>query len=116
MLRLLIDHDLDQDILRGLLQRVADLDAVTAHEVGLSEAPDPELLSWAAKENRLIVTHDRRTMPGHAADLMTAGEIIAGVIVVSRHLPIRQVLDELEVIVSCSEADEWQNIVRRLPL
>jgi predicted nuclease of predicted toxin-antitoxin system len=116
MLQLLIDHDLDQNILRGLLQRIAGLDAVTAYEAGLREAPDPELLIWAAKEKRVLVTHDRRTMPGHAADLLTAGETIAGVIVISRRLPIRQVLDELEMIVLCSEANEWVNIIQYLPL
>jgi hypothetical protein len=116
MLRLLIDHDFDQDILRGLLQRIPDLDAVTAYEVGLSEAPDPELLAWAAEEGRIIVTYDRRTMPGHAADRMAAGKTIAGVIVASRRMPIRQTIDELEVVVSCSEAGEWENIIRHLPL
>ena len=45
MLRLLIDNELDQDILRGLLRLVPDLDAVTAYEAGKSDAPDPELLA-----------------------------------------------------------------------
>lgn len=116
MLRLLIDHDLDHDILRGLQQRIPNLNAITALEAGLSEAPDPELLVWAAKEGRLIITHDHRTMPGHAADLMAAGENIAGVIVVSRRLPIRDVLDDLEMIVLCSEPGEWENVIKRLPL
>lgn len=116
MLRLLIDHDLDQDILRGLLQRLVDMEAITAHEAGLSRAHDRELLAWAAEENRVIITHDRRTMPGHAAELMAAGTTIAGVIVVPRTLSIRQVLDDLEVIVTCSEAGEWENIIRHLPL
>jgi len=116
MLRLLIDHDLDHVILRGLLQRIPDLDAITAFEAGLSDAPDPELLAWAAKEGRVIVTHDHRTMPHHAADLMEAGETIAGVIIIPRRLAIRRVLDDLEMIVSCSEVSEWWNIVQRLPL
>ena len=50
MLRLLIDQDLDHDILRGLIRRVPDLEAVTALEIGMSEASDPELLVWAARE------------------------------------------------------------------
>ena len=63
MLRLLIDQDLDHVILRGLLLRVPNLDVITAHQVGLSNASDPELLAWAAEQERVIVTHDRRTMP-----------------------------------------------------
>ena len=63
MLRLLIDQDLDHVILRGLLLRAPNLDVITAHQAGLSNASDPELLAWAAEHERVIVTHDRRTMP-----------------------------------------------------
>ena len=116
MLRLLIDHDLDQDILRGLLRRVPDLDSVTAYEIGMSEVPDPELLAWAAEAGRVIVTHDRRTMPAHAARRLAAGDDIAGVIVVSRRIPISAAIDELEIVVLCSEPDEWHNLIRHIPL
>ena len=68
MLRLLIDQDLDQVILRGLLLRVRGLDVVTAHQASLSDASDADLL------------------------------------------------DNLEIIVSCSEVSDWQNIIMHLPL
>ncbi|HKZ77315.1 MAG TPA: DUF5615 family PIN-like protein [Pyrinomonadaceae bacterium] len=67
MLRLLIDQDLDQVILRGLLLRVPNLDVITARQAGLSDGSDPDLLAWAAEQKRIVVTHDRRTMPYHAA-------------------------------------------------
>lgn len=116
MLWLLIDQDFDQDILRGLLRRVPDLDAVTAYEAGLSEAPDPELLAWAAEQGRIVVTHDRQTMPSHVAAHIAAGEKIAGVVIVSRRLPISRVIADLEIIVSCSREEEWENVIRHLPL
>lgn len=116
MLRLLIDNDFNQIILRGLLRRVSDLDAVTAYEVCLSEAPDPDLLAWAAAQKRVVVTHDRRTMPNHAADRMLRGERVAAIIVVPRRLPVIRVIDDLEIVVSCSVGDEWENVVKHLPL
>ena len=116
MLRLLIDQDLDQDILSGLMRRVPDLDAVTAYDIGKSEAPDPELLAWAAAAGRVLVTHDRRTMPAHAARRMAAGDDIAGVIVVSRRIPISTAIDELEIVVLCTQPEEWKNLVRHIPL
>ena len=116
MLRLLIDQEFDQDILRGLLRRVPQLDAVTAYQATLSEATDPELLAWAATQRRIIVTHDRRTVPKHAADRMLRGETVAGVLVVSRHLPIGRVINDLEIIVSCSDDHEWNDVVKYLPL
>jgi hypothetical protein len=116
MLRLLLDQDFNQDLSRGLLQRIPDLDLVTALDVGLSDAPDREVIAWASIENRLILTHDRRTMPNHAADEMATGKDVAGIIVVPRRLPIRQVLDDLEIVVRCSDAIEWINVIRHLPL
>ena len=54
-------------------------------------------------------------MPNHAADRMNAGENIAGVFVVPRSMPIHQAIDDLELMITCSENDEWMNIVRYLP-
>jgi hypothetical protein len=116
MLRLLIDQDLDHVILRGLLLRVPNADVITAHKVGLSDAPDPDLLAWAEEQKRIVVTHDRRTMPSHAAVRIARGESVAGVIVVSRRLPVSQVIDDLEIIVTCSDMGEWENIIKHLPL
>jgi hypothetical protein len=116
MLRSLTDQDFDHDALRALFRRIPALDVVTAFEMGMSEATDPELLAWAAKEGRIIITHDRKTMPNHAAHLMVAGKNIAGLIIVPRRIPLRQVVDDLELMIACSEADEWINVIRYLPL
>jgi predicted nuclease of predicted toxin-antitoxin system len=116
MLRLLIDQDLDHVIVRGLLLRVPNVDVLTAHQVGLSNASDSEVLAWAAEQERILITHDRRTMPYHAASRIARAEKLAGIIIVSRQLPISQVINELEIIVSCSDMIEWENIIKHLPL
>jgi len=115
MLRLLIDQDLDHDILRGLIRRIPRLDAVTVLEIGMSKATDTQLLSRAAQEGRIIITHDRKTMPGHAADLIGLGKNIAGVFVVPRSLPLRQAIEDLELMITCTGNEEWVNVIRYLP-
>ena len=97
------------------MRSIPRLDAVTAFEVGLAEATDPQLLTWAAQEGRIIVTHDRRTMPAHAADLMNEGKNVAGLFVVPRSLPLRQAIEDLELAITCSENTEWLNVIRYLP-
>jgi predicted nuclease of predicted toxin-antitoxin system len=99
MLRLLIDQDLDHVILRGLLLRAPNVDVVPAHQAGLSDTPDPGLLAWAAEQRRIVVTHDRSTMPYHAATRIARGESLADVIIVPRRLPVGQVIHELEIVV-----------------
>ena len=116
MLRLVIDQDLDHVILRALLLRVQNLDVITAHQAGLSNASDPELLAWAAEQERVVITHDRRTMPYHATSRIGRAEKIAGIIIVSRQLPVSRVIHDLEIIVSCSDMVEWEDIVKHLPL
>ncbi len=115
-MRLLIDQDFDHEILRGLERRIPDLDAVTAHEEGLGEVPDPELPAWAAQAGRILLTHDVSTMPVHVAERIAGGERVAGVFVVPRRLPIKKAVDDLEIIVLCSLENEWTNIIRFLPL
>ena len=116
MLSLLIDQDFNQRILRGLHRRLPELDAITAYEAGLSGATDPELLARAAAERRVLITHDRQTMPEHAADRTQAAQSMPGVFVVPRRLSISHVIDDLEIIIACSVEDEWDNTIGYLPL
>ena len=116
MLRLLIDQNVDQDILHGLHRRIPHLDAVLAYDEGLDRVEDPQLLAWAADNERILVTHDHQTMPGHVADRIAAGGHIAGVVIVPQQLQIRRAIDDLELIVMCSSASEWIDVVRYLPL
>ena len=116
MLSLLIDHDFNNHILRGLIRRIPNLDAVTAREVDLSQAEDADLLAWAAGVGRVIVTHDRKTMPNHAVRRMRRDERISGLIIAAQSLPILDVINDLEIIAMCSSASEWKNVIRHLPL
>ena len=116
MLKVLIDQDFDHDILRGIIRRIPLLDFVTAFELGLNKIPDPELLRQASMQKRILLTHDRKTMPRHATNLINAGENISGVFIVPRRMPIGQAIAELEMMIMCSEPSEWENIVKQLPL
>jgi hypothetical protein len=116
MLHVLIDQNFDQTILRGLLRNVPNLDFITAYQAGLSEVEDPNLLIWAADNQRLLITHDRRTMSAHAKTVIESGRNIAGVVIVPRQMPIAEVIEQLELIVTCTEESEWQNVIRHLPL
>jgi hypothetical protein len=116
MLRLLFDQDFDEDIVQGLLRHLPELDYVTARAIGMSAALDPELLRWAVQENRILVTHDRKTMPGHVRAGLEAGRTVAEVFIVPQRMAIAQAINDLHILVICSTMDEWQNIVRNLPL
>jgi hypothetical protein len=116
MVRFLADQNFEADITRGLLRHMSSLDIITAHEAGLREAPDPELLKWAAEQERVVLTHDRRTMPDHAGNRIRAGLRMCGIVVVPRRLSLSQTIEEIELIATCSLEGEWENKVQFLPL
>lgn len=116
MLRLLFDENFNQRILRGLRQRLPAADLLTVQQVGLAGMPDPDLLAWAAAEQRILATHDLQTMLGFAYERLKAGEYMAGVFAVPEDTPIGRVIDDLVLLIACSELSEWENRVLHLPL
>lgn len=116
MLRILTDENFNNDILRGLLRQLPELDIVRVQDVGLSGADDPDVLAWAASERRVLLTHDVRTITRYAYERVKANLPMPGVFEVSRTLPLGQVIADLAVIAACSLADEWEGQVRYLPL
>jgi superfamily II DNA or RNA helicase len=71
---LLFDENFNHRILHGLELRVPNLDYVVAQEIELKGAKDPDLLAWAAEQNRIVVTHDLETMLKYAYDRVAAGK------------------------------------------
>ncbi|MBI3465957.1 MAG: DUF5615 family PIN-like protein [Planctomycetes bacterium] len=116
MLRLLADENFNDRIVRGLLRRRSDLDIVRVQEIGLSGADDPPVLEWAAEEERILLTHDRKTVPRHAYRRIQGGKRMPGVFVVDDRLPVGRVIEDILLLAECSLDEEWEGQVRYLPL
>jgi hypothetical protein len=116
VLRFAADENLNNDILRGLLRRVPNLDIVRVQDAGLAGADDPTVLEWAAQEQRVLLTHDVATITKYAYDRVRAGQPMPGVFEVSRHAAIGLVIDDLLLIGEFSLEEEWEGQVRYIPL
>ena len=116
MLRLLSDENFHGDIVRGLLLRQPDLNLQRVQDVGLRQWGDPEILDWATNNNRILLTHDRATIPDFAYDRIIQEKLMAGVFVIPNRMPIRQAIDEILLLVKCSQQTEWSGIVLHLPI
>ena len=116
MLRLISDENFNGDILRGLFRRCPDLDVVRVQDVGLDAASDPGILEWAAIEGRIVLTHDRDTMPFFAYARVKAAQPMPGVFLVSDVMPLGQAIDETLLAADCLAPEECQNLVRFFPL
>lgn len=68
MLRYAADENFNNDIHRGLRRRDDRIDVVRVQDVDLSATLDPIILDWAAREHRVVLSHDVSTMVGFAYD------------------------------------------------
>ncbi|OGW15966.1 MAG: hypothetical protein A2035_09115 [Nitrospirae bacterium GWA2_42_11] len=115
-MRFLADENFNIDIVRGLLRRKTDLDIVRVQDVGLSGADDPTVLEWAAREGRVLFTHDVSTITNYAYERISAGKAMPGVFEVSRELPLGAVIEDILLLAECGLEGEWEGQVRYLPL
>jgi len=114
--RFLADENLDNRILAGLRRRQPAADILRVQDAGLIGAEDPEVLAWAATENRILLTHDAATIPDYAYERIEAGLAMPGVIEVPRQLPIGQAIEELLLVIEASQPADWDGLVTYLPL
>jgi len=109
------DADLNEILIKGILRREPGIDFQTAIAAGLPGLNDREVLASAARAGRLLATHDRKTMPRHFAEFI-ATQPSAGVLIIPQRLPVAQVVEDLILIWTASEAEEWVNRIYSLPL
>src|SRR5215470_4156909 len=102
------DADLDGRILRGLRRVAPEVDIRTSADAGLAGVDDPDVLRIAAVAGRVLISQDRRSMPGHFARF-SAGAQSPGVTLLRESIPIATAIDEIVLIWAASEAEEWIN-------
>jgi predicted nuclease of predicted toxin-antitoxin system len=116
MLRLLADENFNNDIVRGSLRQRPGLDIVRIQDVGLVGASDEDVLAWAAENNRIILTHDLATMADFAYDRLVDGKPMAGVFILHDRFPVGLAIQEILLMVECTEQEEWSGRVVHLPI
>jgi predicted nuclease of predicted toxin-antitoxin system len=92
-----------------------NIDFQTADEADLRRLPDLEVLALAAQENRILVTHDRRTMPRHFANFILHHSS-PGVFIIAQSVSVHVAIEELVLVWAASESEEWRNLIVELPL
>lgn len=115
MIRFQADADIDYDIVLAVRRRERAVDFASAADSGVAGLGDPEVLEIAAQQDRILITHDRRTMPRHFRDRLDAGKESPGVFIVSQFEPIGPVTEVLMMVWAASDPAEWRNQIRHLP-
>lgn len=102
--KFLVDENLMRKVVQGILRRNSEIDILRVQQVGLSGVGDPEILEWAAQEERVLLTRDFKTVPRFAYERLVAGLPMAGVIAINNsQASMGQIIED---IVALSEFEE----------
>lgn len=108
------DADLNEDIVKGVLRREPKIDFRTATASVLRSLSDLEVLTLAARENRVLVTHDRKTMPRAFGEFVRERSS-PGILIVSQRTDLLAVIEEVLLVWLASEAEEWTDRMCTIP-
>jgi predicted nuclease of predicted toxin-antitoxin system len=85
---------------------------VRVQDVGLTSMDDPDILEWAAKENRVLLTHDVETMTHYAYERVREGKVMSDVIEVDQTASIAIIVEDLIILAQCGVETDVVDQVR----
>ncbi len=115
-IRFQADNDLKRIIVDATLRREPSIDFRTAQSAGLHGLDDEDVLLLAALDWRILVSHDKRTMPRHLQRFVAAGGNSPGILlVIPQDAPIREVTEALILIWADDHPKDWENLIAKIP-
>lgn len=93
---------------RLVVWRVGDPDCPT------QESPDPAILEWCEKEDFLLLTNNRASMPLHLKAHVAIGRHVPGIVFIDESVSMGENMARLELLIGASFPGEWQNRIIRL--
>ena len=78
--------------------------------------PDPAILRWCEENSFILVTNNRKSIPQHLRDHLAEGRHVPGIFELNPDMGIGETIEELLLIWSASDADEYQDVLIYLPL
>ena len=105
--RLYFDHDAGVRLAEALRRR--GFDAVTAFQVGLSEADDAAQLTYAAESQRIFATHIVHHFPGIHATWLADGRSHPGIIILIGYPHVGVWLRRMLSLLTTFDASDLRN-------
>ena len=110
------DNDLRNSIRTGVLRNEPSIDFQSAQAARLDGLPDPEVLRLAMVQDRVLISHDENSMPGHFHDFVAGGSRCPGLLMVPQGVPVGRVIESILLVWIASEANEWVDRIAWLPI
>ena len=105
----LLDENLDPRFVRTMQRHYPAVDVL---RVGGEGAPslgvsDPDILRFVESHHRILVTDNRKSMPGHVLTHNQAGGHHWGIFIIDKSIGYKQLADALFVYWEASQLEDW---------
>jgi len=114
-IRFQADNDLRFAIVEAVRRREPAIDFASAQESALGGVSDPEVLNQALLENRVLISHEMRTMINHFRTHLTAGKDSPGLLMVSQNAATSEVVEAILLLWSVTSTADLHNRIYYLP-
>ncbi|MGD9563326.1 MAG: DUF5615 family PIN-like protein [Pyrinomonadaceae bacterium] len=108
------DANFNGYVISGLIRKDPRIDLRTSHDMGLEGVPDDKVLQLAAADDRILLTHDVKTMPLHFGRF-TAAHDSAGVLIIPQALSVGHAIESILLVWFASKHEEYKNRIVFLP-
>jgi hypothetical protein len=113
-IRFQADADLSENIVWAVRRAEPTIDFQTANHANLHGLGDDVVLALAASENRILISHDRRTMPYHFGEFIEQQKS-PGVFIVRKRFEMSKVVEAIILVWFASAPEDWFNNISELP-
>jgi hypothetical protein len=106
-----------QAILRHNLRGAELLDVVRVGDAAdlPLQIDDPELLLWAQRESRILVTEDRHTMASHLREHLAKGHRSPGILLIRPQQRLRVLVECLVLVAYAGEPADFADAITYIP-
>jgi predicted nuclease of predicted toxin-antitoxin system len=120
-IRFLFDENLRDRLWSAVAQHNAQGPPINAVQVGDPPdlplgSQDPDILIWAEREDRILVSQDLSTLPNFLSDHLQAGHHSPGIFLIRRGTTLREVVEFLVLAAHASEPWEWSDRCQFIPV
>lgn len=77
--------------------------------------PDPDILIWAEREGRILVSLDKGTLPTHLVNHLQAGQHCPGILIIRKGIPIPHLVTYLASTAQFGDPLAFQDTITYVP-
>lgn len=118
VIKYLLDEHVNPRCRKALIQRSPQTVVWCIGDVGAPplHALDPDILIWCEAHGFSLVTNNRASMPIHLQEHLSAGRDTPGIFVLNPAMTMGETIEELALIWTVSDSEEYTDLLHYLPL